>query len=565
LRAGVRFQDNSILAASDVAFSLELAASPACSYGNDLCNAVQLNMATAGAAGPSNVDVTLNAPFSPFLGEALARVPILSENGVRAATRSLLATAAKIPADAPGRQVTQIADATNADACLNDPPPFGCRLSDYSPALEKTLNDAGVTLPPHARFIGAAGDFQAEAYAGALYARVAALDQLLTTQGIDQQAAALPLIDLTKRALGSGAYRVSTYSPGATVELRANPGHVGGAPPIPRVALSVVRDPATAATLLLTGDVDWVLHAETDQLAALRGAPGLRVGGRPLSSQRTIVFNVRPGRVYAAAATRRAFALCLDRSGLAAQATGGAAIPADTPTDADSWAMTSSASPKRDAAAAIALLQAAGWTRGADGIFAHGTQRLTSDISIRPSRTDLLAFAQGAAGQLAECGIELNVKQLDLTGDLLLAQLKWPNDFDTVLLTRQLGTDPDQDVVAFETSHATTADNTADANPGGYSSPEADRLIAQARLTADQAARTGLYGQLQDQLDKDVPGWPIWYDQAWSALSNRISGPDGAIDPAAPRFWWNIADWKLGPPPSGASGSPRLPGPSGAP
>jgi peptide/nickel transport system substrate-binding protein len=227
--------------------------------------------------------------------------------------------------------------------------------------------------------------------------------------------------------------------------------------------------------------------------------------------------------------------------------------------------MTTTASPKRDPAAAIALLQGAGWTRGTDGIFTHGSQRLTSDISIRPSRTDLLAFAQAAAQQLAECGIELKVKQLDLTGDLLLAQLKWPNDFDTVLLTRQLGSDPDQDVVAFETSHATTADNTADANPGGYTSPDADRLIAQARLTVDQAARKGLYGQLQDQLEKDVPAWPIWYDQAWSALSNRLSGPDGPIDPAAPRFWWNVAAWKLGPPPSGATPAPNASRASAAP
>ncbi len=565
LREGVRFQDNSILAASDVAFSLELAASPACPYGSDLCDAVSSNLLTAGVAGGSTVNLTLKAAFSPFLGEALARVPILSENGVRAATRSLLASASKIPADAPGRQVTQIADATNADACLNEVPPFGCRLSDYTPALEKTLDDAGVTLPPHARFIGSAGDFQAEAYAGALYARVAALDQLLTTDGIDQEAAALPLVDLTKRALGSGPYRLSTYSPGGFLELRANTAHVGGSPPIPRITLAVVRDPATAATQLLTGDVDWVLHVETDQLAALRGAPGMLVGGRPLASQRTIVFNVRPGRVYAPTATRRAFALCLDRSVLAAGATGGAAIPADTPTDADSWAMTTTTSPKRDPAAAITLLQAAGWTRGPDGIFMHGTQRLTSDISIRPSRTDLLAFAQAAAAQLAECGIELKVKQLDLTGDLLLAQLKWPNDFDTVLLSRQLGTDPDQDVVAFETSHATTADNTADANPGGYSSAGADRLIAQARLTLDQGARKGLYGQLEDQLAKDIPAWPIWYDQGWSALSNRISGPDGPIDPGAPRFWWNIAAWKLGPPPSGVTPAPNASGASAAP
>jgi peptide/nickel transport system substrate-binding protein len=227
--------------------------------------------------------------------------------------------------------------------------------------------------------------------------------------------------------------------------------------------------------------------------------------------------------------------------------------------------MTTSSSPKRDPAAAIALLQGAGWTRGPDGVFVHGSQRLSSDISVRPSRTDLLAFAQVAAQQLAECGIELKVKQLDLTGDLLLAQLKWPNDFDTVLLTRTLGNDPDQDVVAFESSHATTADNTADANPGGYASSDADRLIGLARRTLDQTARKALYGQLQGLLNSDVPAWPIWYDLGWSALSNRISSPAGPIDPAAPRFWWNIADWKLGAsqssatPPAAASAASAAP------
>jgi ABC-type transport system substrate-binding protein len=559
LRSGLRFQDGGPVAASDVAFSLELAASPACPYGHDLCDAVASNLATATAAGTSTVRIELDAPFSPFLGEALASIPIMSESGLRSATHALVGGAAKVPADAPGRQVTQIADATNADNCLSAAPPFGCRLSDYTPALEKTLSDANVTLPAHARFLGAAGDFQAEAYAGALYARVAALDQLLTTTGTDQLAAALPLVDLVKQPLGSGPYRLVSYVPGVAVELRANQGHVGGSPPIPRVSLHVVRDPSTAATQLLAGDVDWVLDVATDQVAALRSAPGVQIGARPLPTERAIVFNVRPGRVYAAAATRQAFALCLDRSALAAGATAGTAVPTGTPIGPESWAMATSASPKRDPAAAIALLQGAGWTRGADGIFVQGTQRLSSEISVRPSRTDLLAFGQAAAQQLAECGIELKVKQLDLTGDLLLAELKWPNDFDTVLLSRDLGTDPDQDVVAFESSHATTADNTADANPGGYASGEADRLIEQARQTADQGARAGLYNQLLDLLERDVPDWPIWYDVGWSAVSARVNGPDGPIVPGAPRFAWNLASWKLGPPEPAAT---RAPAPS---
>ena len=316
------------MAASDVAFSLELAASPVCPYGHDLCDAVASHLATATAAGTSTVQSTLSAPFSPFLAEALARIPVLSESGLRAATHALVGGAGTVPADAPGRQVTQIADATNADSCLSAAPPFGCRLSDYTPALEKTLGDANVALPAHARFLGAAGDFQAEAYAGALYARVAALDQLLTTSGTDQLAAALPLIDLVKAPLGSGPYRLVSYVPGVAVDLRANPDHAGGTPPIARISLAIVRDPSTAATQLLTGDVDWVLDVATDQVAALRGAPGVQVGGPAArATERTIVFNVRPGRVYAAAATRQAFALCLDRTALAAGATAGTAIP----------------------------------------------------------------------------------------------------------------------------------------------------------------------------------------------------------------------------------------------
>ncbi len=39
---------------------------------------------------------------------------------------------------------------------------------------------------------------------------------------------------------------------------------------------------------------------------------------------------------------------------------------------------------------------------------------------------------------------------------------------------------------------------------------------------------------LQDVLDRDVPAWSIWYDTEWSAIADRVHGPDGAIDTSLP-------------------------------
>ncbi len=212
----------------------------------------------------------------------------------------------------------------------------------------------------------------------------------------------------------------------------------------------------------------------------------------------------------------------------------------------------------RDVAAANAILDAAGWVPGSDGIRERDGTRLSSAIAIRASQASLLAFAQSVATQVRDCGIDLQVQDLDLTGDSVFEQLRWPNDFDTLLTMRALAVDPDADLESFESSHATTADQEVDANPGGYSSSAADKLIRQARETTERTARTDLYGRLQDVLDRDVPAWSIWYDTEWSAVADRVRGPEGPIDPSRPRFDWDVASWTLGPLGSlaGSSASP---------
>jgi len=182
---------------------------------------------------------------------------------------------------------------------------------------------------------------------------------------------------------------------------------------------------------------------------------------------------------------------------------------------------------------------------GEDGIRHRGGARLSSEIAIRPSRTDMLTFGRAAAVALATCGIELLVVDLDLTGDLMVRQLQWPNPFDTVLMTRVLGVDPDHDMEAYASEHATSESNPADANPGGYSSAAADALIAEARAATTLAARAEIYGRLGATLDADQPAWPVWFDAAGAGISERVRAGEAPLDPTRPRYDWDLASWSL--------------------
>jgi ABC-type transport system substrate-binding protein len=560
----LRFADGSPLRPSDVVFSLRLARSPACSFGRDLCDLVagaldEIEDTSGGGGGvedpdgpggvrpPPTVSLTLREPFAPFLAGVLAQLPIVSESAVREGVAAITDAAADMDPGAPDALVTRVAEATNADACLSEAPPFGCRLADHTAPLEQMLTSAGVGLPPREAWTNVTGTFDAEAYGGALLDRVAALGNVLSGRPIDREAAALGLLDPVAGPFGSGPYRIERWTPGRGLELVANPFHVGGPPGIERIFVRVVPDTATAATLLLTGDLDWLPSVPDDQLPALAGAPGVVLGVRPLATQRTIVFNTRPGRVFDDARTRRAFARCLDRESLAADATDGAAIAVGSWGAPGSWAFPAFPGVPRDTAEASGLLDEAGWAPGPDGIRVRGGQRLSSAIAIRPTRTDLLAFATGAATSLRECGIELVVEDLDLTGNRLLEQLQWPNDFETVLIARPLAVDPDGDMEPYDGARATTEEDPADANPGGYRSEAVDALIAEGRRATTVDLRGEVYRRLAALLDADVPAWPIWYDTAAAAISERVSTPAGPVDPGRPRYAWDLAAWSLRP------------------
>ena len=543
IRADARFHDGLAITAEDVMFSLRLAASPACPLG-PVCEAVGNHMAGNPEKRNNQVIITLTEPHSPFLTEALGRLPILSRNAVISATKDLIDAAERLGENRPDTVVQQISEQLVREECIDLEPPEGCRLTDHRDQLENIFRRARMEPPSTEPFTDETGIFDEDAYLGELLDRIAALGQVFTTTAQDKRAAALGLLDASVAPLGGGPYFIDEVGDDGRYVLKANRGHTRGAPKIDRIEIVVERDPSVAVGQLVAGEADWILEVGPEQADLVRDVPGINAGSRALDVQRGILFNVRPDRVYFDFEARRAFDRCIDRSELGTQLDEERAL-ALTPYTAGSWALPDSSAEGHDVAVANALLEDAGWRMATDGVRVRDGVRLSTTIAIRPSSVDLFTFANAAAEQLSDCGIEFLVEELDLTGDTMLNQLLWPNDFDTLLIARSLGPDPDSAVRVFETSRVTTEENRADSNPSGFTSALADHLIESARATIDADERREAYAELQSLLDENVPYWPLWYETATSALSSRISGPDGPVDPTRPHYDWDVSSWSI--------------------
>jgi len=537
IKADAKFHSGEKLNADDVTFSLRMAASPSCPLGRSLCETVRNHMVSI-ERDEKTVIIKLSEPHSPFLAEALARLPILSEADVKAATKGMIEAADRLNENRPDAVITRIWDETGREECLEPDPPKGCLLRDYRADLERIFTRAKIDLPPMEPYIDETGLFDEDAYLGDLLKRLEALAQVFDSGVRDRNSAALGLLDATVEPFGGGPYKLAGIEDDGTYLLVANKDHTRSAPKIARMEVRIENDPSLATTRLLTGEADWVLEVNAEQAEVIDAAPGF-------STQFGILFNVRPERIYFDLDTRRAFVQCIDHRALATALDDERHL-ATTPYTATSWAQPETSLQERDVEAANALLDTAGWPMATDGVRVRedGT-RLSTTIAVRPTSVDLFTFANQAAEQLKDCGIEFIVEELDLTGGTMLNQLRWPNDFDTLMWLRRLGPDPDSAVRAFESSRITTEENLADENPSGFTSELIDHFVDSARKTQDQAERVEAYAEAQTELGKLIPYWPLWYDSTTSAVSDRLRSPDGPIDPSVSRYDWDVSSWSL--------------------
>lgn len=576
LKDGIKWHDGSPFTSADVVFSYQLAYSANCTYIPDFCSSIGDNLAdTSGtdvkaterkgknvavkAVDPLTVEFTLKQKFAPFLVSGLSSA-IMPKKAVEESYAKFAANSSAVKAGDVQAVADKVDKATTDKACAPEAPaggtpppaPTTCDIGGYVPDMEAILNKAQVVLEDKNKFVGADGTADNAAYGTALQGQVTDLAATLSAGETEKIAAAFRLLDFQRQPVGTGPYKFGKYSTAQSVTLDRNEDYYhpfGAAVGPAHVNIPVIKDAATAAQALQSGDIKWLTEVNSDALAVLQGDQNLQLSEYADFGYYYIAFNLREGHIYSDKATREAFSMCIDHDATVAVATDqqGAPIRANTPPA--SWAYNANVTPYvYDVAAANAKLDGAGWALadaskapGADNLRAKGGKKLSSTLYVRQGRPQRVKFGTLARDQLYACGIGIDVKESDFA-TVLIPLLSYPNNFETYLGGWSTSIDPD-DFSIFHSSHITTKDNADDNNFPAWKNDKGDQLLEQGRQELDQEKRKAIYADFQQVIHDDLPYYFLWADKAHRGYSRKVTSTGDPIDFTSPLDYWNNDAW----------------------
>jgi ABC-type transport system substrate-binding protein len=547
------FHDGTPLTARDVAFTYELVRRhPRCGLGLSTC----LDMLeSVSAKDEHTVEFRLKAPNATFFTLALPNVMIDSEANVRASYQALADKASSLdPADyeALAAQILEAVHPTPPDPSATPPAetPGPPDCDTFVASADELLISAGLEVPPHDGF-EFGGGFDACLYAEYVSGRLAAVAASLRTSGLDAISVAYPALSLNQHPIGTGPFRFTGVIEGNRGQYEAFDGYHFGRPAADRVEILFTHDQAVITGGLQSGAIDWA-PLSPDLYQQVRDIPNLQFAGYPAEAYTLIGYNLRPGALFADHDLRSALELCIDKPATVAAATKGEGDVIYSPIDPISWAFEPDLRHSvRDVPGAKALIESAGWTMGADGVYAREGRRLSADIVVPASDPVRTTFLDRVAEQAKDCGFEINALKLD-SDTVLGPVLTYPHlvpgtnkPVDGVLITFAHGFDPDDP--SWDSKNVSSADNPAGFNFMGFADPEVDDLLAQGIATYDQRDRARIYRQFQEVLAREQPVLFAWGNRTREAIDSHIRLTDGRINLSSRMWWWQLEKLTLTP------------------
>jgi peptide/nickel transport system substrate-binding protein len=284
-----------------------------------------------------------------------------------------------------------------------------------------------------------------------------------------------------------------------------------------RVTFSTVVDGAVRLANLRAGAIDIAEYVVATDADTVKKDPKLKLVISDGLGYQGITFNLGHGPrsqtpIGQDPRVRRAFELAIDRAAIVKVVYNGLYTPVAQPVPASSPFFAPAVQPPiRDVAAARALLAEAG---------VKTPILLTLTVPNSPDTQQVGVVLQSMA---AEAGFEVKLDTMEFASSLDKADR---GDFQAYLIGWSGRPDADGNIRDLLRTAAPL-------NYGGYASPEFDRLIDQAKLTADLPARRELYARAFTRLHDDLPILYLYTPRNIVGMSARISGfvpvPDGML------------------------------------
>jgi len=321
---------------------------------------------------------------------------------------------------------------------------------------------------------------------------------------------------ISDKPVGTGPFKFVERVRGDHITVEKNPDYWReGLPKIDKIVYRGITDENVQYQNLQSGELDLIDSIPLVELKDLQESGDYNVSVEPGLGFQGIYLNVQQPP-FDNKELRQAVYRLVDREAIVKAAlrnVGG--TPANSPFGEQSWAYSdeSDAYPERSVEEAKALLEKGGEPDG----FSFTLKTDTSPINQQ--------IAQIIQNNLKPAGIDVKVEGEDF-GTLL--EDSDNGNFQALYLGWSGRIDPDLNIYDF-----TVTDG--DFNSSGYSNPEVDRLLGEARTTSDRDRRKELYGQVMEILHEDVPYVYLFHNNQTTdfAMQPTVQGfepyPDGIL------------------------------------
>lgn len=198
-----------------------------------------------------------------------------------------------------------------------------------------------------------------------------------------------------------------------------------------------------------------------------------------------------------------------------------------------------------DTAKAEALLDEAGWTKGADGVREKDGRKFSVQFYTTENNQTRQSVAQIIQENLKVVGIEVNLNFVPGTAVLFAngeEGVLSARKYDLALYAWVSGPEPSTALYLCD-QVPTPENNYAGQNNTGWCSPEFDEAALASTAVTDREQRIPLVVEAQKVFNAELPTFPLYQRVNLGAYNPKVTGL--ALNPTSQIDFWNIETWDI--------------------
>lgn len=332
--------------------------------------------------------------------------------------------------------------------------------------------------------------------------------------------------------VGTGRYKFVEWDKnGGMITFARNENYYGKVPNLERIIYKTVAVESTKATMLEAGEADlaWLNAKYAEKF---RGKDKFTNWDFKTADYRGASMDMNSAFWRANADSLAVLNYALDKNAIVKSVLNGQGAIAYSPIQMNPLGSNKAADIyPYDLAKFAQKMEALGWKKGEDGIYVRNGQRFHFRIQTRDYEEERVDIARLMADMLKKAGVEMEV--------VLVTKFDWKAGYDGFLAGFATQFDPDMAYGQFVTGGSN--------NTMHYANAEVDRLLKEARHTADTAKRVQLYGEFEQVYAQHPNVLLVAYLDGNYVSNKLVKGLDTkrVLGHHAVGVMWNIEDWTI--------------------